>query len=236
MTRLLRAEVLKLRTVRTLVWIGLGMVALVLISSVSVVASASTLTTAADDRAVARISAVAVIFALMTGIVIIGSEGSSGTITQTLLVAPARERVLAAKAGVAVAVGLFLAVLAEALMLAIVVPGVSLSVHNARLVLVGVLVGGAVGGAAGVGIGAIFHRQGPAIGFALLWLLIAENILVLAFRDNIKYFPGHVFAAAVSGEHGSSRLIGTWAGVLGASLYAAAFLAAGTAALARRDI
>jgi ABC-2 type transport system permease protein len=235
-TRLLRSELLKLRTVRTLLWVTLGMVGIILISSVSISLSSGEATSAADDRSIVRISAVAVLFAVVTGIVIFGSEGTNGTITQTLLVAPVRERVMAAKAGVAAALGLVLAVLAEVLTVVIVVPGASVDLRDARLVLLGVALGGAVGAAAGVGIGAVFHRQGPAIAFTLLWLLIAENILAVALRDNIKYLPGHVFAAAVSGEHGSEQLVGTWGGLLGAALYAAAFLAAGSAALARRDV
>jgi hypothetical protein len=236
MSALLRAELLKLRTVRTLWWIGLAMVLIILLAAISVALSSAHAATAADDRSIARISAVAVVFALLSGIVVFGSEGSSGTITQTLLVAPIRERVLLAKAGVGVAVGFALALLAEVLTVVISVPGVSLDVHNARLVLVGVLVGGAIGGGAGVGLGAVFHRQGPGIAFTLVWLLVAENIFAVAFGDRIKYFPGHIFAAAVSGEHGSAELVGAWPGIVGASLYAAAFLVAGTVALAQRDI
>jgi len=235
-SRLLHAELLKVRTVRTLLWIALAMVLIILLAAISVAVSSAQAATAADDRSIARISAVAVVFALLSGIVVFGSEGSSGTITQTLLVAPVRERVLLAKAGVAVAVGFTLALLAEVLTLLVAVPGASLDVRNARLVLVGVLVGGAIGGAAGVGLGAVFHRQGPGIAVALVWLLVAENIFAVAFGDRIKYFPGHIFAAAVSGEHASAQLVGTWAGIAGASLYAAAFLAAGMVALMRRDI
>jgi ABC-2 type transport system permease protein len=110
--RLLRAEVVKLRTVRSLLWVTLGMVALVGISVISVVASAGSIEGAADDRSVARISAIAVVFALMLGIIVMGAEGTYGTITQTFLVAPVRERVLAAKALVAAVVGVALAVVA----------------------------------------------------------------------------------------------------------------------------
>ena len=106
MSRLLHAELLKVRTVRTLLWIALAMVLIILLAAISVAVSSAQAATAADDRSIARISAVAVVFALLSGIVVFGSEGSSGTITQTLLVAPVRERVLLAKAGVAVAVGL----------------------------------------------------------------------------------------------------------------------------------
>lgn len=238
MTRLVRAELLKLRTVRTVLWVTLAMLLLVAIPVISVAASSGATTNPGDDRSVARIAAVAVVFALVLGITVFGAEGSHGTITQTLLVAPVRERVLAAKAAVAATLGLALGVLAELVVLAVAVPGVSLSAHNSRGVLAGVLFASAAAGALGVGLGALFHRQGPAIVVTLLWLLIAESILVVAFRDNVKYLPAHAFAAAVAGGGSSngSELLHPWAGAVAAAIYAAAFLAAGAALLSRRDV
>ena len=56
MNRLVRAELMKLRTVRSLLWVTLGMVALVGISVISVVASSGVIENAGDDRSVARIA------------------------------------------------------------------------------------------------------------------------------------------------------------------------------------
>ena len=238
MTRLVAAELLKLRTVRTLMWVTLSMLVLVAIPVISIAASSGSTTSAGDDRSVARVAAVAVVFAVVLGVAIFGAEGSHGTITQTLLVAPARERVLAAKAIVAAALGLALGILAELVVVAVSVPGVALDVHNARGVLGGVLFSCMAAGILGVGVGALFHRQGPAIVVTLLWLLIAESILVVALRDNVRYLPAHVFAAAVAGGDagGAGDLVRAWPGVVGAGLYAVAFLAAGAAAFARRDV
>jgi ABC-type transport system involved in multi-copper enzyme maturation permease subunit len=218
--------------------VTVGTLGLVGVSVVSVVASSGEITSASDDRTVARIAAIAVVFSLILGTVVSGAEGTHGTITQTFLVAPVRERVLAAKAVVAVALGVVLGALAEVLTLAVAVPGASLSLHNARYVLVGVLIGCAATGAIGVGLGAIFHRQGPAIVVALVWLLIGESVLAIGLRDNVKYLPGHVVAGAVAGTRGSSGsdLLGAWAGVAGSALYAAGFLVAGGALLSRRDV
>ena len=238
MNRLVRAELMKLRTVRSLLWVTLGMVALVGISVISVVASSGVIENAGDDRSVARIASIAVVFSLILGIIVMGAEGTHGTITQTFLVAPVRERVVAAKAFVGVVLGVALGVFAEALTLLVAVPGASLSVHNARYVLVGVLIACAAAGALGVGFGALYHRQGPAIVVALLWLLIAESVLAIGLHDKVRYLPGHVFAATVAGTRGSSSsdLVGAWSGAAGAALYAVGFLAAGTALLSRRDV
>ncbi|TMK72013.1 MAG: hypothetical protein E6G50_04830, partial [Actinobacteria bacterium] len=127
MRNLVQAELLKLRTVRSLLWITLGMLVLVGISVISVVASSDAIQDASRDRSIARISAIAVVFALLQGIIVMGAEGTHGTITQTFLVAPVRGRVLAAKALVAAVVGVALAVAAELLTVVVAAPGLSLS-------------------------------------------------------------------------------------------------------------
>lgn len=234
----MRAELVKLRTVRTVLWVTLGTVTLVGISVISVVASSGAIENAGDDRTVARIAAIAAVFALLLGTIVMGAEGTYGTITQTFLVAPLRERVLAAKTTVAVIMGVVLGLVAECLTLAVAVPGVSLSLHNARYVLIGVPIACASAGALGVGLGAVFHRQGPAIIVAFVWLLVVESVLVIGLHDSVKYLPGHVFAATVSGTRAPSQsdLLGTWAGALGSALYAAGALAAGAVLLSRRDV
>lgn len=236
MTRLVRAELVKLRTVRTLLWIVLALALLVLIPLVSIVAASGSIDNAADDRSIARIAAVAVVFSLLLGIIIVGAEGTNGTITQTFLVVPVRERVLAAKAFVAAAIGVLLGIFAEVLVLIVAVPGVSLHVAKTWGVLGGVLLACAAAGALGVGIGALFHRQGPGIVVTLIWLLIAEHVLVLALRDDIRYMPAHVFAAAVSGEGGHKDLLSSSGGAVGAVLYAVLFFAVGLIAMSRRDV
>src|SRR2546422_3623497 len=163
MTALVRSELLKLRTVRTFLWITLASVALVVIASISVSASSGTIQSAADDRSVARIAAVALIFALIGGIVVMAGESTHGTITQTLLVIPVRERVVLAKVVVAALIALALAVLAELLVLVITVPGASLNFHNTRLVFLGVLIAAPLAGALGVGLGGVVKSQGSGI-------------------------------------------------------------------------
>jgi hypothetical protein len=214
------------------------MLVLVGISVISVVASSDTIESAARDRSIARISAIAVVFALMEGIIVMGAEGTHGTITQTFLVAPVRDRVLGAKAFVAAVVGAALAVAAELLTVVVAVPGLSLSLHEARYVWIGVAIAGAAAGALGVGVGALFHRQGPAIISAFVWLLIGESVLAIALRDDVRFLPAHVFAATVAGTVHSTQgdLLGAWAGAFGSVLYAAGFLVAGGALLSRRDV
>lgn len=237
MSRLVRAEVLKVLTVRTLLWLALGETAFVVVALVARVVTFKGTHDAAVDRATAQHAAASILFALLAGVLITAAESTHGTITQTFLVAPVRERVVAAKVVVAAAAGASLAVVAEVLTLAIGVPGGILDVRNAGLVLVGTLVGAVLAATLGTGLGAIFRGQGSAIAVALVWLLVGESLIAAAVGHGVRFFPGHAFAATARGVRGGTEdALGTWAGAGVAALYAAAFLAAGTALLSRRDV
>jgi ABC-2 family transporter len=237
MSRLVRAELLKVLTVRTLGWLALGEAAFIVIALVARVVTFKGTHDAAVDRATAQHAGASILFAMLGGVLIMASESTHGTITQTFLVAPVRERVVAAKVVVGGAAGVVLAVFAELLTLAIGVPGGILDVGNAELVLVGTLLAAAVAGALGVGLGAIFRGQGTAIGVALVWLLIGESLLAVAVNHGVRFFPGHAFAAAARGtRRGAEDVLGTWPAIAVSCLYAGVFVALGTALLSRRDI
>ena len=237
MRRLVHAEVLKVFTVRTLLWLALGESAFVVVALVARVVTFKGTHDAAVDRGTAQHAAASILFALLAGMLIMASESTHGTITQTFLVAPVRERVVAAKVLVAAAAGAALAVLAEVLTIAIGAPGGILDVGNASLVFVGILVGAALAAALGTGLGAIFRGQGSAIAVALVWLLVGESLVAAAVGHGVRFFPGHVFAATARGlRSGTGDVLGTWSGAAVAALYAAAFVAAGTALLSRRDV
>jgi ABC-2 type transport system permease protein len=236
MSRLVRAELLKIRTVRTFLWIALANVALVLITAIGVAASEDPIQVAEDDRAVAQIAGIAIVLALIGGIVVMAGEAKHGTITQTLLVTPVRERVLLMKAAVAALIGLALAVLSEGLVLAITVPTVGLDVYNARLTLLGILIAAALAGALGAGLGAVVHAQGAAIGISLVWLLVGENLAPVISDPATKYTPGRTFAALASGDRTGGEVLGMAAGGVAAGAWAALFLGAGLLAFLGRDV
>jgi ABC-2 type transport system permease protein len=237
MRRLVHAEVLKVFTVRTLLWLALGESAFVVVALVARVVTFMGTHDAAVDRGTAQHAAASILFALLAGVLIMASESTHGTITQTFLVAPVRERVVAAKVLVAAAAGAALAVLAEVLTIAIGAPGGILDVGNASLVFVGILIGAALAAVLGTGLGAIFRGQGSAIAVALVWLLVGESLVAAAVGHGVRFFPGHVFAATARGlRSGTGDVLGTWSGAAVAALYAAAFVAAGTALLSRRDV
>src|SRR6186713_2997997 len=97
--RLLRSELLKLVTTRLLLWLGLMVLALeVLVIALHV--SQDSLASLAEPRTqrdVISIVGVAALVALLVGVVASAGEYGHGTISHTFLVAPMRERVVAAK-------------------------------------------------------------------------------------------------------------------------------------------
>jgi ABC-2 type transport system permease protein len=231
-----RSELLKVGTIRTLAWLAVAEVGLVLIAAVSVAASSGPLESAADHRSVARIAAVSLVFALIAGIIVMAGESTHGTITQTLLVTPVRERVLAAKAALAALLGFVLALIAVLLVLAITIPGASLDVHEARLVVLGILVGAPLAGMLGVGFGAVVRSQGSGIGMSLLWLLLGENVVTLMSQTVAKLTPGRSFAALVSGERSSGALLGMGAGAAASVAWTAVLCAVGLFVFLGRDV
>ena len=234
MTRLFRSEFLKLRTIRTFLWIALANIALVLITAISVAASTGAIMDE-DHRGVAQIAGSALVFGLISGIIVMAGEARHGTITQTLLVTPVRERVVLVKVGVAALIGLGLAVLAEGLVLLVTGPA-SLDVHKAGGVLIGILVGAPLAGALGVGIGALVHAQGPAIGISLAWLLIGENLAPVISESATTYTPGRSFGALASGVRDGGQLLGMVGGGFAAAIWTLVFVAAGLLALLGRDV
>ena len=236
MSRSLRSEWVKVVTTRTFLWIALADLALVVITSISVAASTDPINSASDDRSVAQIAGVAVLFALVGGIVGMAGESTHGTITQTLLVTPVRERVFAAKAVAAAVVGIALAVVSEAIVLLVTVPGAGLSVHDARATLLGVLVAAPLAAMLGVGLGAVVRGQGGGIAIALIWLLVGENLMPLISRDATRYAPGR-FAALTSGtREGTDVILGMGAGAAAAAAWTTLFVAAGLFVLLGRDV
>lgn len=243
MTRLVRAELLKLVTTRLLLWNGLLLLALEVLVITLNITQDSTLALASPSRQreIASIAAVSALVSLILGIVSSAGEYGHGTIAHTLLVAPVRPRVAAAKltasalagAALALAAGAFAWGYAALLLSARSVP-VHLGSGETLRVLPATVLAAAITGAIGVGFGLLVRRQTGAIVIAFVWLLVVEPLLALAGIQ--EYAPGHTIASVVEAGTQSADLLGFGAGLLLALGYAAAFAVAGAVALARTDV
>jgi ABC-2 type transport system permease protein len=242
--RVVRAELLKLRTTRMVLWLALLILGLAgFVVSISAGSTASSdLTGVGDQRALVEFAGSAALIALIVGISAMAGEYAHGTIGHTFLVVPVRERVVVAKLVAGAIAGVVLALFMEAVTLALValwLAGKSVPSHLASrdvlLTLGGILAAAGITGAIGVGYAGVLRRQTPAIVIALIWLLVGEPVLGLAAGAQ-KFAPGHVLASVVETGHQGSMLLDFWPAVALALGYAAVFAVAGTVVVSRTDV
>lgn len=241
---LIRAEVLKLRTTRLILWLALfifGLLALIVSVNASPARSAFELSQAQNQRDLLTTAAVSTVIALILGIVASTAEYAHGTVTQTFLVAPIRERVVAAKLAAAMVVGIALAAFAGVVALGLTAVWLSarsipsqLGSWDTLAPLGGVLVASALAAAIGVGFGALVRRQTAAIVVALVWLFVGEQLIQISGKQ--RYAPGRAIASVVEAGHQGGDLLRFWPGLLLAVVYAVVLGVLGAVATARSDV
>lgn len=231
-----RAELLKARTTRLLLWYGVGLAAfLILIVSVHVATGQRLdLEQASSQRSLFAAAGLAAVLAVLVAIVLLASEYNHGTINQSFLVVPNRLAFMLAKLGAAGVVGAGIGLLAAVLML--VLAEVSYGVRGFHLglgggtttPLLGAIVASALAACVGIGVAGVLRRQTTSIVVVLLWLLIGENIVALV-PHAVRYAPGHVFAAIVATHrHGTTDTLAVWPAVALGFVYAAILFALGS--------
>jgi ABC-2 type transport system permease protein len=236
--RLFNSELLKLRTTpRTVLGLLLAFLAIVLIGTVGTITGADPVqqTTLEDVESVVEFGDV---IALILGVLVMTWEYRHDTITETFLVEPRRERVVAAKAVAAMATGGLLAATALALSLAIayVWIGDEVSFDGGIWGTGGRLVASAaIYGALGVGLGAIVRGQALAIVLVFVWFLIAEPLVQGLYDEVGRYLPGSVLTQ-LAGESGNDAHLSTGPAVGMAILYLVAFVGVGAFLTVRRDV
>jgi len=237
------AELLKLRTTRLLLWLALLILGLELLV-ITLHVFQDPLDTSAgppQQRADVGIAAVSALISLILGIVASAGEFTHGTIGQTFLATPVRERVLGAKLAAAAAAGAALGLASCAFAwgyAALLLRARSVPIHlgsgpTLRLVL-GITLAAALTGAFGIGFGSLLRRQTAAIVIALVWLLVGEPLLGLAQVE--RYGPGHVVAAVVEAGNQASDLLPFGASLAVGLLYIAVAGLLGGGSLRRADI
>jgi ABC-2 type transport system permease protein len=242
MTRLLTAEIFKLRTTRTFYGLVGGSLALVLTIVILVTALVNF---SANDRPLTDMMGIAgfvQVFALMLGILSITTEFRHGTITPSLLVVPNRVRLVLAKLGASVAVGLALGLISTVLV-ALIVKGIG-GVRDLDTSgdVVPLIIGGTIAtglfAALGVGVGAVMRNQVGAIIGSLVYLFVLENLLqIIPGVDDVlsKYGIGGVSSGLSGSDEPNDLLAQLPAGLLFAA-YCAVFVVAGILLMRERDI
>jgi ABC-2 type transport system permease protein len=239
----LRAELLKARTTRLLLWFALGLVGfIVLVVSVHVATSDPLeLESPAQQRSLFEVAGLAAVLAALAGSVLVTTEYAHGTINQTFLTVPRRGRLLAAKLGAGAVAGAALGVLAAVTTLlttALWFAGRGITFHGGStlLPLAAAIGASALAAGMGLGLGAILRRQTATTVLILLWLLIAENILA-AIHNTGRYLPGFAAAGVVAARgHATEQTLAFGGALLLSLAYVAVLCGLGYLVVARTDV
>jgi ABC-2 type transport system permease protein len=248
MTRLVKAELLKLWTTRTarvlLALTAAGTAALVTL--VLLFAGRPGQPTLGEDALRQLVLAPAgplTLAALILGVLGMAGEFRHGTATSAFLVTPGRGRVVAAKLAAAAVAGLAMAMAAAAVTFATALPwlrakGVEVAVADAGLGarLAGLAAGVALYAFLGVGLGALFRNQFAAVIVGLLWWQggVEDLIVGLLRRPGLgRWLPEGAATALTMPVDGTLPM---WAGGLVVAAYGLVLALAGGRLVARRDL
>lgn len=239
MSRLVLAELLKLRTVRTGWVLCVSAVGLSLLGVVPTLAL-GTFQGPGDVTGLFATGSLGGLVILVLGIVGAAGEHRHGTITPTVLVTPSRPHVVAAKAiayalaGMAITIGIDVAVAVVAVPWLAAKGAAAPNAGDAGLLLLGTILYGALAGSLGVGVGAVLRNQVAGVVIVLLEMLAFEPILVGLAPEVGRYAPQASSLALLTG--GAAGTLTMWAGGLVLLGYAALFVTAGMLLERERDI
>ena len=248
MTRLVRAELLKLWTTRTArVLLALAAAGTAALTVVVLTFAGRPGQPALGDDALRQLvlapNGPLTLAALVLGILGMAGELRHGTATPTFLVTPARGRVVAAKLVAAALSGLAMALVAATVVLAIALPwlpakGVHATVADSGLGarVAGLAAAVALSAVLGAGLGALLRNQFAAVIVGLLWWQggIEELVVGLLRRPGLeRWLPdGAALALAAPGD----GTLPMWAGGLVFAAYGLALALLGGRLVARRDL
>ncbi|HVM15560.1 MAG TPA: ABC transporter permease [Egibacteraceae bacterium] len=237
MSRLIRSELLKLRTTR--LWWGLllgllGLVALNVVPSAlfagqefgaGVPASPGLQEIAGAQAAYGAGYQAGYLLVLVLGVIIGAVDRRHGTATQTFLATPSRGRVAIAKMVVAALAGLLYGLVAQVATVAVAAPvilarGAELRLGNAdvaRSLVLGIP-GIALWGVIGVALGILLRHQIAAILVAVVYIFVGDVLLsgglsLTGLDGAVAYTPNNASNAIVGGFTGFD-LLEWWAGML----------------------
>jgi len=240
--RLVYAELLKIRTAPwTTVTLVLVLLAIVALGAAGTSNDAENGFSVSPESDIVDITGIATIFTLILGILVVTWDYRHGTITQTFLAAPRRERVMAAKLVTALVLGALLVAISLALSIAIaeIWLGDAFQLTGEHWKQAGrIMIAGVLWAILGLGLGAILQTQVGALISAIVWFLVVELVIVglgskIGHID--KYLPGEALREFASSGEADDRLGRTAAGLLAAG-YALVAAVLGTISVLWRDV
>jgi ABC-2 type transport system permease protein len=245
MHTLIRAEVLKLRTIRS-PWLLLAASPLLVVAGTSglVVSGGNLHDPTMQAQALAHVGLTSV-FTLAFGIIAVAGEYRHKTITDTYLSTPSRGRVIAAKLGVYAVFGALSGVVSSLVGLGAAAvwwadKGASFTWGNSAMwtTVGGGIAWNAAFAAIGVGVGALIRSLVGAIAASLAWIALVEGIvgqLVGGFARWLPFNAGQALGAAARPMM-SHDLLPRWGGGAILVIYTLAFAVLAFATSMRRDV
>jgi ABC-2 type transport system permease protein len=243
-TRVVGAELLKLRTTRTFWAITGSSVGLLLLTLILSLALDDSLT---EDEALSALSSAgfAGLMALVLGVVYSAGEYRHGTIASTLLATPNRLRVAGGQVLACAIFGAALGLLSVALAMIIGLPWLAakdtpgLPTGEVLELAVGNVLYGALGGALGAAVGALLRNQVAAVVLLLVVLFVVDPA-VGALVPTYEKFSLTGMATAMSGgsadDIGADDLLPLWQAALLWSALTVLLLWAAATLTSRRDV
>jgi ABC-2 type transport system permease protein len=238
MSRLIRGELLKVRTTRTALGFAAAVVLLTLAVVLLTILSGDP-TTVSDKRSALAVGSGISAVLLLFGVVGAGAEYRHRTLAPALLVSPGRGRLLAARivaynlTGLAIVVLMTVVAFAIGLPLLAGRPGPDLATSDYVRASGGGLLAVLFCTMLGVGVGTLVGRQVPAVIGAMIWIFVLEPLSGL-IGDISKFTIGQT-TTSLAGDNGGDVL--SWTGAFFVLLaWTAVFVAAAALVDRRRDI
>ncbi len=189
-------------------------------------------------------------FVLLLGVIAMTGEFRHMTITSTFLASPRRTTVLASKMVLFAVLGVLIAVLTVAVVLVVALISLAgfehapIAASAVLSVLVGAVVGFALYAVLGVSLGALIKNQVAAIVTALVWVMLVEAIVTVAFPAVGKWLPAGALNSAMdislssdmTGQLTVADRLPSWGGALVLLAYALVLAAIASRTTLRRDI
>ena len=241
---MLRSEVIKLMTTKTVYGLIAGAVAVVLLGTISTIMSANPkdISGSLHEQTFYMLASInAGLFGLVLGIRSFTDEFRHGTVVPTVLATGSGIRVALAKGAVA---ALGAGVLASAALVAMGAIALSLSsLRGGELYFSGSDLGAMAGmvvaitlwGVLGVGIGALVRHQVAAIVGGVIWVLVVENLGASLLGDVGRLLPGQTGHALARATQAGDLISVPLAAVL-FCCYALLIWLSGAVALLQRDV
>jgi ABC-2 type transport system permease protein len=240
-TRLIGAELLKMRTTRTFWGVALAAVGLVLLIVILSLALDEELGSETDVRSLLSTAGLSGLMTLVLGVVVGAGEYRHGTIAWTLLVTPKRLRAVASQVSACAVAGMAVGVVACATSAAVAIPWVSAKdvplppVSDLLEVVAGVGAYAGLAAALGAGLGALLRNQVAAVVIVLVQIFVVDPTLV-ALIDGFAPFTLTGLGVALSGGDDSGDALAPGVAALVFALYGTLFAALAAMRTARRDV